>query len=319
MSKAFNRVVTGWINSSPLTKKSDNGDNQQDSNEMQRGVKRKAKVDPYDPMGDEDDTPQTTPKSEAAKPRTSSGTPSSVRGRGRPPSAKKSRQSRSSGVRNEISLEEADSSKNPLVPVANMGNADELLGDNKVDDSTGAKSNSKADSSDKSPAKNRENATGAPEQQDQELDEGEGEEQEVKAILNFRASESEKGAIELLVHWADEAADEATWEPEEEIQKGAAETVYEYWKAKGGRGRALFQDLQLPEEYRVFQILRHEKKQRGGFHLEVQWVGYSDSPVDTTWEPEAKLKTSARAPLDEYWESVGGRDNFLAKRGRSKK
>lgn len=53
MSKAFNRVVTGWINSSPLTKKSDNGDNQQDSNEMQRGVKRKAKVDPYDPMGDE--------------------------------------------------------------------------------------------------------------------------------------------------------------------------------------------------------------------------------------------------------------------------
>ena len=37
-----------------------------------------------------DDTPQTTPKSEAAKPRTSSGTPSSVRGRGRPPSAKKS-------------------------------------------------------------------------------------------------------------------------------------------------------------------------------------------------------------------------------------
>lgn len=195
----------------------------------------------------------------------------------------------------------------------------ELLGDNKVDDSNGAKPNSKADSSNKSPKKKGENADGAQEQQDEDEELDEGEEQEVKAILNFRASESEKGAIELLVHWADETVDQATWEPEEEIQNGAEETVYEYWKAKGGRGRALFQDLQLPEEYRVFKILRHEKKNRGGFHLEVQWVGYSDSPVDTTWEPEAKLKTAARGSLDEYWDSVGGRDKFLARRGRARK
>ncbi|KAK7755101.1 hypothetical protein SLS62_002916 [Diatrype stigma] len=204
-----------------------------------------------------------------------------------------------------------------------MGNSDELLGDDKVDKSNDAKPRSKADSRNISTTKNGESSTGAQkeqggeqeEEQDQEL----GEEHEVKKILDHRPSEGEKGAIELLVHWEGETVDEATWEPEEEIQKGAAETLYDYWKAKGGRHRALFQDRHLPEEYRVFSILRHQKKQRGGFHLEVQWVGYSDSPVDTTWEPETKLKTAAPGPLNEYWDSVGGRDKFLGRRGRSKK
>lgn len=173
----------------------------------------------------------------------------------------------------------------------------ELLGNNKVGDSNRAKSNSRAGSSYKDLTKKGKTAVGTRQKQYQDIDEGE--EQEIQAILNFRASQSKKGAIELLVHWAGETVEEATWESEEEIQKGATETVYNYWKTKGGRGRALFQDLRLPEEYRVFQILGY-KKHRGGFQLEVQWVGYSDSPIDTTWEPEAKLKTAARGLLDEY-------------------
>ena len=115
-----------------------------------------------------------------------------------------------------------------------------------------------------------------------------------------------------------EEPEEASWEPEVEIQREAAETLFDYWKAQGGRRRAVFVDMRLREVYHVFKVLQHEKKRQGGFQLEVQWVGYSDSAIDTTWEAETKLKNSAPALLHEYWDSQGGRDKFLARRGRAK-
>ncbi|RYO92584.1 hypothetical protein DL766_008612 [Monosporascus sp. MC13-8B] len=118
------------------------------------------------------------------------------------------------------------------------------------------KCSSKADANDKGAAEDGEITADA--QQEQER----GEEHEVKAILDHRAAEGERGAIELLVHWVGETKEEATWEPEEEIQKGAAGTLYDYWKSKGCRGRALFNELQLPEEYRIFKVLRHERRQK---------------------------------------------------------
>jgi hypothetical protein len=142
---------------------------------------------------------------------------------------------------------------------------------------------------------------------------------EVKALLEHRVADEQKGVIVFLVHWAGETEEEATWEPEEEIQKGASEMLYDYWKAKGGRGHVLFTRENVIERYRPFVLLRHEKRTRGGFHFEVQWVGYSSEPVDTTWEPELKLKKIAPALLDEYWENAGGRDKFLERRGRAKR
>ncbi|RYP45977.1 hypothetical protein DL768_007759 [Monosporascus sp. mg162] len=328
------KSVTVWMHSSPAPKSVD-GAHQEDG-QTPRGVKRKHESDPKDETDNQEDAVQKTPSGQRAKSRISSEAPSTAR-RGRPSSAKR-RRSESLGARNENppadarvaaaanllrgkrreaaqsnSEGEKDNPKDSLVPVADMGNADELLREDEVDGASEPKSNSKADRNDKGAAKNVEITA------DAQRDKEQGEEHEVKAILDHRAAEGERGAIELIVHWVGETKEEATWEPEEEIQKGAAETLYDYWKSKGGRGRALFNELQLPEEYRVFKVLRHERRQRGGFHLEVQWVGYSDSPVDTTWEAETKLKTVAPGPLDEYWTSVGGRGKFLARRGRSKK
>ncbi|RYP03283.1 hypothetical protein DL764_005245 [Monosporascus ibericus] len=328
------KSVTGWMHSSPAPKSVD-GDHQGDG-QTSRGIKRKHESDPEDGTDNQEDAVQKTRLGRRTKSRISSEAPSTVR-RGRLSSVKR-RRSESLGVRNENPPADArvdaaanllrakrresaqsnpegekDNPKDSLVPVADMGNADELLGDDRVDSVSKPKSNLKADANDKGAAKDGGNTADAKGLQEQ------GEEHEVKAILDHRTGEGERGAIELLVHWVGETKEEATWEAEEEIQKGAAETLYDYWNSKGGRGRALFNELQLPEEYRVFKVLRHERRQRGGFHLEVQWVGYSDSPVDTTWEAETKLKTVAPGPLEDYWDSVGGRGKFLARRGRSKK
>ena len=156
------------------------------------------------------------------------------------------------------------------------------------------------------------------EEDEEEEDKEEDGEQEIKSILKHRNSHTERGTFELLIHWAGEKAEEATWEPEEEIQRGAAEMLYDYWSTQGGRARAILES-KLPDIYRVFEVLAHERKHRGGFQLLVQWVGYSDKPSDTTWEPEPKLKRIAPGALQEYWESAGGRNSYLVKRRRTRK
>jgi hypothetical protein len=148
------------------------------------------------------------------------------------------------------------------------------------------------------------------------------EEHEIAKLIKHRMAGDRSGAVELLVQWDGEEEQDATWEAEEEIQEGADEILYEYWKSQGGRINALFHKPKNPpsEIYHVFKILRHEKKTRGGgFQFEVQWVGHPATRGETTIETETKLKNIAPELLGEYWESVGGRDSHLAKRGRAKK
>lgn len=138
-------------------------------------------------------------------------------------------------------------------------------------------------------------------------------EQEVEKLLRHRRLSD--GKIELLVKWADES-EKATFEPEEEIQNGAADTLYEYWGMQGGRTQTLFRAGDCPPEcYHVFKILRHEKHKKR-FVFEVQWVGYPATRANTTMEAESKLKSICPDILHKYWESKGGRSKHLAKRGR---
>ncbi|KAK6823593.1 hypothetical protein PG987_013850 [Apiospora arundinis] len=141
---------------------------------------------------------------------------------------------------------------------------------------------------------------------------------EIEKLLKHRRLSN--GKVELLVKWVDEPEEDASFEPEEEIQQGAAETLYKYWTAQGGRTKALFyKDRDAPlEAYHVFRILGHKKK-KGGFQLEVQWVGYPATPGNKSYEPEAKLKRICPDLLEEYWESQGGREKHLARPGRAKR
>ncbi|KAI1360975.1 hypothetical protein F5Y08DRAFT_34772 [Xylaria arbuscula] len=156
-------------------------------------------------------------------------------------------------------------------------------------------------------------------EEDEEVDQRE--EHEIQRLIKHRMAGDRSGAVELLVQWEGEGEQDATWETEEEIQEGAEETLYAYWRSQGGRISALFHKPKNPppEIYHVFRILRHEKKNRGGFQLEVQWVGHPAERGETTMEAEAKLKKTAPELLEAYWESVGGRAKYLAPRGRAKK
>lgn len=122
-------------------------------------------------------------------------------------------------------------------------------------------------------------------------DGADGEHEVERLIKHRRLSDN---SVEILVKWVDEPEEEATYEPEDEIQTGAAETLYEYWKSQGGRTQALFYNGNDPpaETYHAFKILRH-KKEKTVFEFEVQWVGYPATAADTTWETETKLKKIA--------------------------
>ncbi|KAH6644993.1 hypothetical protein BKA67DRAFT_126754 [Truncatella angustata] len=142
---------------------------------------------------------------------------------------------------------------------------------------------------------------------------------EIKALVGHKVSEDAPGRIIIQVKWVDDS--EITWEPEENIQDGASEMLFDYWKKQGGREGALFQKGSKPllgEQYWVYKILNHERV-RSAFRFHVQWVGYPADATNTSWETEAKLKKCAQELLDEYWAMKGGRDQFLAKRGRAKK
>ncbi|KAK6823591.1 hypothetical protein PG987_013848 [Apiospora arundinis] len=107
-------------------------------------------------------------------------------------------------------------------------------------------------------------------------------EMEVEKLLEHR--QLSDGSIEILVKWVGQPKEDASFEPEHEIQQGAAETLYDYWRAKGGRTKTVFYEGQdqLPETYHVFEILHHEKKGTG-LQREVQWVGYPRHLVIPHW------------------------------------
>ncbi|KAL7622638.1 hypothetical protein AAE478_008151 [Parahypoxylon ruwenzoriense] len=345
--------ISSWAKSP--APKSTNGSHPRDKES--RGTKRKAKGDPYDEI-DDDDEPPRPPSTHRSRPRISSEAPGPST-KGRQSSAGKANQRRSRswgahrgdvvdrprvdapanlshGQQNPHAAQpqanpEPEHTQSSLVPTADMGGHESSRSDENATNgtihaeakptrktSTGSDVKGKAkttevDQAKKSQAKDQATA-GGPEADNRE-------EHEVHALLQHRMAQDNSGRVELLVHWDGEKEEGATWELEEEIQKGAGETLYAYWKARGGRVSALFIKPKNPppETYHVFKILKHEKKARGGFEFEVQWVGHSLTRGETSKEAETKLKNIAPEALKAYWESIGGRDRFLAKRGRGKK
>ncbi|KAI0377335.1 hypothetical protein F5Y04DRAFT_179090 [Hypomontagnella monticulosa] len=314
-----------------------------------RGIKRKAKGDPYDDIDEDDSEPvRKTPSSLRTRSRISSEAPSSsTKGRLASTSASASkvnkRRSRSQADRGAEAVDatanltrakqpqaarlrarlDEEQPQTTLVPEANMG-APQPPGNNSVNPAPNGTANDDSVPAEKTTAKNdvkgKSKATETdPTEEKPEVDQRE--EKEVKGILAHRMASDNSGRVELLIQWVGEEEEEATWEMEEEIQDGADEILYAYWKAQGGRIKALFITPKDPpaEVYHVYRILGHDKRARGGFEFEVQWVGHPVARGETTMEAETKLRKIAPEPLKEYWKDVGGRDKFLAKRGRGKK
>ncbi|KAI0879991.1 uncharacterized protein GGS22DRAFT_182630 [Annulohypoxylon maeteangense] len=316
------------------------------SNKELRGIKRKAKGDPYDEI-DDDDPAQKTRRtrlrisSEAPVPSIKT-RPSSI---GKP----NNRRTRSLGIRKDVTVDgprahtssnitrlsdtqhsrlepypEQEYTKSSLVPIADMGLPESPTGNDTITTSRGP-AQYETESVDKVYKTGGEKGKGKAIQPNHEVKEradmDEREEHEVDSLLKHRMALSGSGKVELLVRWVGEEEDEATWELEEEVQRGASETLYTYWKTQGGRINALFIKPKNapPESYHAFKILGHNKKKRGGFEFEVQWVGHPPTRGETSVEAEPKLRKIAPEALGQYWESVGGRDNFLAKRGRNRK
>ncbi|KAK8879020.1 hypothetical protein PGQ11_000314 [Apiospora arundinis] len=318
---------------SPSKPSSANGDNHlNNEDKMSRGQKRKA--DPYDVVPDEEDeAPQpSSSTAQRVRSRVSTDAPPSTSSKARQSAGKIKRRSRSMGKPAGVDLDsspskpsasqtttpaqpngangdtaEEDKAKASKVPVANMG-GDELLQNNGV-----------APAASDKPADNDADHMVQNALEKREFDNtAEDGETEIDKLLKHRRLAD--GSVEILVKWVDEPEEDATYEPEEEIQRGAAETLFDYWKSQGGRTDVLFYVGKSPpsETYHVFKILNHEKK-KTVFQFEVQWVGYPATPGNTTMEPETKLKKICPELLEEYWASKGGREMHLAKRGRAKK
>ncbi|GAP88358.1 putative heterochromatin protein one protein [Rosellinia necatrix] len=64
------------------------------------------------------------------------------------------------------------------------------------------------------------------------------------------------------------------------------------------------------DEYIVEKIVAHSLEADGTLKYQVKWEGY-EKKSDLTWEEESNLRENAAGVLDEYLESVGGRDKIL--------
>ncbi|KAI1118612.1 heterochromatin protein one [Nemania sp. NC0429] len=65
------------------------------------------------------------------------------------------------------------------------------------------------------------------------------------------------------------------------------------------------------DEFIVEKILSHMVEADGTLKYKVKWEGY-EKKSDQTWEEEDNLKENATAVLEEYLESVGGRETIIA-------
>ncbi|KAK1759575.1 hypothetical protein QBC47DRAFT_372425 [Echria macrotheca] len=69
-------------------------------------------------------------------------------------------------------------------------------------------------------------------------------------------------------------------------------------------------EAEEPEEYVVERIMSHMIGSDGEPLFEVKWEGY-EKKSDRTWEPEDNLKENASQVLEEYLESIGGREKLF--------
>ncbi|WQF90332.1 Putative chromo/chromo shadow domain, Chromo-like domain superfamily protein [Colletotrichum destructivum] len=96
--------------------------------------------------------------------------------------------------------------------------------------------------------------------------------------------------VEILTRRPDDGSKRLV--PERLIQQKCPSQLYAYWKSFPQPREEIIQTNQ----YHVFDII-DENSSRG---LKVQWVGYSPSDSDTTWEPASKIRKIAPELFDNY-------------------
>ncbi|KAI9150437.1 hypothetical protein HJFPF1_10203 [Paramyrothecium foliicola] len=111
---------------------------------------------------------------------------------------------------------------------------------------------------------------------------------EIERLATHRVNK-ETSTVDFYVEWVGTAT---SWEPERELQSQVPDLVFEYWDAQGGREKATGL-----EEFHVFRILDSAVDPPS---YRVQWVGYRDTPADTTWEPRSLLRRVAPIALGLY-------------------
>ncbi|KAG6028397.1 hypothetical protein E4U19_001548 [Claviceps sp. Clav32 group G5] len=73
----------------------------------------------------------------------------------------------------------------------------------------------------------------------------------------------------------------------------------------------VYDDEDLSEDEFIVEAIRnHMIDEDGSLKFQVKWEGY-ESKKDLTWEPEVNLEESAREILDDYFDSIGGRDSIF--------
>ncbi|KAF6816121.1 hypothetical protein CSOJ01_03184 [Colletotrichum sojae] len=80
---------------------------------------------------------------------------------------------------------------------------------------------------------------------------------------------------------------------EADIQRATPSKLYAYWEAFG---KPREQTIGV-DHFNAFAIVGHDVR---GKRLRVQWVGYSDSSDDTSWEPVSKMRRIHAGLLDDY-------------------
>ncbi|KFG78130.1 heterochromatin protein one [Metarhizium anisopliae] len=71
------------------------------------------------------------------------------------------------------------------------------------------------------------------------------------------------------------------------------------------------EDEDLEEDVFIVEAIKsHMIDEDGSLRFQVKWEGYN-SKKDLTWEPEENLEESAQEILDEYFRSLGGRENIF--------
>jgi hypothetical protein len=128
---------------------------------------------------------------------------------------------------------------------------------------------------------------------------------EIDSITAHRVNK-ELSTVELFVEWVGTTS----WEPERELQMQVPNLIFEYWEGQGGREKAT--GLQ---EFHVFRILDSTNDPAT---YRVQWVGYPDTPKDTTWESKALLRRVAPIALGLY-EASNKKRPTKGKPGRPRK
>jgi hypothetical protein len=122
----------------------------------------------------------------------------------------------------------------------------------------------------------------------------------VSHITSHRVDPTD-GSIELLVHWENPDVNEATWEPEENLQENALDAVTSYWETVEGGRLAV-------RPYEVLAIRGHEWLRKGKakartLHFEVEWLGYKQR----TMEPWRRFTKDQPKLVEEYFQLIGGR------------